>query len=714
MDLVPTLMLSSAAPPKNELAGKQPPPDNFAALLLPFMQPSGVPAQQAQAQPQPHPQPAEVALPAQSALLPPDVPAAPLAAEPAKTTPRVSAKIASSATAASNRAGRAQSIKNRLQQTQSSTQVSQPVVVSAPAPIVSPQPPVIVAPVVDSEPSPEPISPISGKGASRLPAQPNVFSTLSLAGAFAAARPAQAVNASAVNASAVNASNLAGSPFAPAVEARSSAAVSNPSEKTGPSGPSSNPQALPKQNIWGGITTPNRASTSPEAFGIPEQPLFQLLETQPKGAPLAEAAVAVLGKRVQKAPTPSASGSGLDAARPSRGLSHSVNTNTPSGSEAIGEPKSAISARPIQEIGAQTAPPKNEDWPGYDVERSFPGNSPVNNNEDTPRPVSVLQRAESLPLQVDPVSAPMYGVGAIAEPSPPGGANALEWHTAISGPAPLPAPPPVEATPSIKPERAAVSAARALNLPATQKPSQSDTFADPHDRLRIAPEKRTDSSSAAEASAAQTRDSKKDSPPALKDLPANSPAPASTQTLAAEALSHTAPTAAGEPNRAMLSALANAPVPHAAAEPAALQNSGLPPTAAAVNLHSAHLLERMNGAELRVGLQMGELGNIEIHTQLQHQQLRTEISVEHASLVHALAAELPALEQRLRGQNVPLTAVVVHQQSLADAGNFGQGQRGGQQPVPAKSAFAPVPEISAVHHSPEDIHEAASALDVRI
>ncbi len=85
-------------------------------------------------------------------------------------------------------------------------------------------------------------------------------------------------------------------------------------------------------------------------------------------------------------------------------------------------------------------------------------------------------------------------------------------------------------------------------------------------------------------------------------------------------------------------------------------------------------------------MHMGDLGNVEIKTQLQHQQLRAEISVEHAELGHVLSGEMPGLEQRLRDQNIPLASVIVRDQSAGTPGRV--------QPEFAAAAAARDPGIS--------------------
>jgi hypothetical protein len=135
-------------------------------------------------------------------------------------------------------------------------------------------------------------------------------------------------------------------------------------------------------------------------------------------------------------------------------------------------------------------------------------------------------------------------------------------------------------------------------------------------------------------------------------------------------------------------------------------------TAAPISLNSARLLEGLGQSELRVGMKMGDLGNVEIRTQLHHDQLHAEISVERGDLSRTLAAELPALQQKLHEQDVPLASIVVHHQASAGSGSF---ERGSQQ----QQAFTPMAHVFGVDamppsFSPEEIRSTESGLDIHI
>ena len=112
-------------------------------------------------------------------------------------------------------------------------------------------------------------------------------------------------------------------------------------------------------------------------------------------------------------------------------------------------------------------------------------------------------------------------------------------------------------------------------------------------------------------------------------------------------------------------------------------------------LHSARLVERAGQTELRVGIQTGEFGNVDIRTSMVKNQFTAQISVERGDLGKVLAAELPSLQNRLSEQKLPGANITLQNQSGSGSSGSGQGSRQSQttQPsVPVQSAtteFAP-------------------------
>ncbi len=132
-----------------------------------------------------------------------------------------------------------------------------------------------------------------------------------------------------------------------------------------------------------------------------------------------------------------------------------------------------------------------------------------------------------------------------------------------------------------------------------------------------------------------------------------------------------------------------------------------------VLLHSSRLMQDVAQAEMRLDMRMGDLGNVEIRTLLHHQQLHAEISVERGELGHAISAELPALQQRLHDQHVPLESLILREQASGGSGGF-QGNPQQQQPAAAPADSSPLAASVEKHTAAEEVIPAAGALDVHI
>jgi hypothetical protein len=104
---------------------------------------------------------------------------------------------------------------------------------------------------------------------------------------------------------------------------------------------------------------------------------------------------------------------------------------------------------------------------------------------------------------------------------------------------------------------------------------------------------------------------------------------------------------------------------------------------AGVMLHSAKLLERMGQSEVRLGIQAGEFGNIDIRTSMSHDRVTAEISVEHADLGRALAAELPSLQNKLAEHRISPASLVL--QSQTDSSSSGHSAADWQRPRPTQN-----------------------------
>jgi flagellar hook-length control protein FliK len=155
---------------------------------------------------------------------------------------------------------------------------------------------------------------------------------------------------------------------------------------------------------------------------------------------------------------------------------------------------------------------------------------------------------------------------------------------------------------------------------------------------------------------------------------------------------------AGMPLSSMISPDGAGAVPAPKASPsvlthpsAAADQAELPSDSAAAypnnQLNSAKMVERLGQAELRVGLQAGEFGRVDIRTSMLHNQFTTHISVERGELGKVLASELPGLQSRLSEQRFPAGSITVEQQSTGGSAAFGQGSRQNQTNSGNKSSY---------------------------
>jgi len=131
-------------------------------------------------------------------------------------------------------------------------------------------------------------------------------------------------------------------------------------------------------------------------------------------------------------------------------------------------------------------------------------------------------------------------------------------------------------------------------------------------------------------------------------------------------------------------------------------------------LQVAKLIKRAGETELRVGIQAGEFGSVDIRTSMARGQFSAEISVERGELGRAMTAELPALHNRFEEQRLPLANIVLQDHSHAGgSGNAGQGQRQQQSMQPIKM-FGDDDANAAAPMAAAEVLETSSRLDVHI
>ena len=92
----------------------------------------------------------------------------------------------------------------------------------------------------------------------------------------------------------------------------------------------------------------------------------------------------------------------------------------------------------------------------------------------------------------------------------------------------------------------------------------------------------------------------------------------------------------------------------------------------AVGLSTARLLQGAANSEMRVGLRLGEFGNVSIRTSIEHRQISAHISLDHDTLGQLLGSQTRTMEQRI-GEVYGIRAAV----SVVSGGLSGQSQPGG-------------------------------------
>lgn len=218
-----------------------------------------------------------------------------------------------------------------------------------------------------------------------------------------------------------------------------------------------------------------------------------------------------------------------------------------------------------------------------------------------------------------------------------------------------------------------------------------------------------------------------------KNDPSASAAPSTIKQILSDAQTQPAATSTANPNasaqiaqpavdaKSIASAttrIADPAAKGAAQAPAAGEAESAAETAAAhlsSPIQVAKLVERAGQTELRVGIQAGEFGNVDIRTSMARSQFTAEISVERGELGRALSAELPALHNRLAEQRVPMANIVLQHHSASGNGSsdLRQGTRQ-QQYAPANQFFSADDTEFSAPVIPVETGETRAGLDLHM
>jgi len=129
-------------------------------------------------------------------------------------------------------------------------------------------------------------------------------------------------------------------------------------------------------------------------------------------------------------------------------------------------------------------------------------------------------------------------------------------------------------------------------------------------------------------------------------------------------------------------------------------------------VNTAKLVQGLTQSELRVGLQTRDFGNIDIRTSASHHEFSAQISVEHSEVARTLTTELPSLYARLNEQQVPVSNIHIHSQSLSTSSGLDQrSQHSSPQP---QSSGAVRQQLEPTLPVIPEVFSSADRLDIRV
>jgi len=96
----------------------------------------------------------------------------------------------------------------------------------------------------------------------------------------------------------------------------------------------------------------------------------------------------------------------------------------------------------------------------------------------------------------------------------------------------------------------------------------------------------------------------------------------------------------------------------------------------------AHMAESVGQTEIRIEMQAGPLGAVELRAHIAGDQIGASIAVEHHEAQMMLASDLPALHSALAGKNLNVNTLHVSQ-GMATSTGMGHGGGAGQHRTPS-------------------------------
>ena len=138
------------------------------------------------------------------------------------------------------------------------------------------------------------------------------------------------------------------------------------------------------------------------------------------------------------------------------------------------------------------------------------------------------------------------------------------------------------------------------------------------------------------------------------------------------------------------------------------------PTPVPPALHTAQILQRMDKAEIHIGLQSTNFGAIRLHTTVANDQVGAAVSTSHPGLRDALLVEAPSLERAIATHSLRLDSVSVDAGSThSNFNSFGSNERQpSRREALSATALPSVPRQQA-QLAPQGTAEGRYRLDVR-
>ena len=120
------------------------------------------------------------------------------------------------------------------------------------------------------------------------------------------------------------------------------------------------------------------------------------------------------------------------------------------------------------------------------------------------------------------------------------------------------------------------------------------------------------------------------------------------------------------------------------------------------SVQTAHLVQQLSESQLRVGIQAGEFGKIDIHASITQSQISARIYFEHDELGKVLAGGLPQLHEKLSGEHRMDAQIELYNTGSSHSNGTDRQQQHQQQRTPeqngpaSRDAEEPTPKVETL------------------